>query len=263
MQRFLMVCMILSIIELAFYFALPHLLRLRGVDATRRGLFGLTMVFETPDEDGTPIRLLNVNGIFQSATYLSDDLWSELVCVYHRLMVEAIDEMSSAKTVLVIGGGGYSLPKYLVTHTKRMKVCVVEIDPEMTKLARERFFLDRAEAMAGDRLELVNDDGFAWMRANDRRFDVIINDAFSAGKPLKQLATEEGAQLIANHLTEQGMYLANVRCPLEGRRAQSLELVQQAFQHEFGNLRIIPENPEEPRRLGNNVLIASEKKARC
>lgn len=259
MHQLLIICMILTIVDLIFYLALPTLLRLRGVDVTRRGLFGLTMVFETSDQDGTPIRLLNVNGVFQSATYLSDDLWSELVCEYHRQMIEVINQMGTAKTVLVIGGGGYSLPKYLVTHTKRMKVCVVEIDPQMTKIARERFFLDRAESVAGERLELLCDDGFAWLRATDRRFDVIINDAFSAGKPLKQLATDDGARLIADHLTAQGMYLANVRCPLEGRRSKSLQQVTQAFQRHFNKVQILPENPEEPRRLGNNVLIASEK----
>ena len=258
MSHLLFVFVVVSIIEFAFYLALPRLLALRGIDARRRGPFGMTLVFETCDEDGTPVRLLNVNGTYQSACYLTGELWSELVCVYHRIMVERIDEMGSARNVLVIGGGGYSLPKYLLTHTRRMRVCVVEIDPQITELARERFDLDRLEDLAGGRLELVCDDGWAWLKETERRFDVIVNDAFSAGRPLAQMSTREGACLVARHLTEGGMYLANVRTPLEGPRARHLERAEEAFRGAFDKVQVVPENPDEPRRLANNVLVATD-----
>ena len=246
-----------TIAEIVFYLALPKLLSLRGVTVLRRSLTGMTLLFETPDEDGTPVRLLNVDGTFQSASYISEDLWSELVCVYHRTMVDQIDKMGDAKTVLVRGGGGYSLPKYLVTHTKRMRICVVEIDPEMTEIARKHFFLDRAERLAEGRLELVCADGWQWLRESGRTFDVIVNDAFSGSKPLGNLATAEGAHLISQHLTSNGMYLANIRCPLEGRRARVLDETKEAFEAEFENVRVIAECGDTPRSLGNNVLVAT------
>ena len=258
-QQLLTVLAIVTIVEIAFYLALPKLLTLRGVEVLRRSLTGMTMVFETPDEDGTPVRLLNVDGTFQSATYISDDLWSELVCVYHRTMVDQIDRMGSARSVLVIGGGGYSLPKFLVTHTKRMRITVVEIDPEITDIARKRFFLDRAESLADGRLELVCADGWQWLRESGRRFDVIVNDAFKGSKPLGDLGTAEGARLIASHLTDEGMYLANIRCPLKGRRSRVLGETAQAFEKEFQSVRVIAEYEEAPRSLGNNVLVATNR----
>ena len=257
MQPLLAAFVILSIVELAFYLLLPWLLSLRGIEARRRGLFGMTLVFETTDEDGTPVRLLNVDGVYQSACYLTEELWSELVCVYHRLMVERIDALGRAKSVLVIGGGGYSLPTYLITHTRRMRVCVIEIDPQMTELARKRFFLERACAAADGRLELVCADGWAWLQESDRRFDVIVNDAFVAGRPLAQMSTEEGARLVARHLSEGGLYLANVRTPLEGPRAAGLRRAEEAFHGAFEQVEVVPETPEEPRRLANNVLVAT------
>ena len=129
MHPLVIVLIVLSFVSTAFWLALPWLLRCRGVELRKRGLFGVTLVFETPDEDGTPVRLVNVNGTFQSASYVSDDLWSELVCEYHRTMASIISDHGHVRSVLVIGGGGYSLPKYLVTHTKRMRVTAVEIDP--------------------------------------------------------------------------------------------------------------------------------------
>ncbi|MBR2683426.1 MAG: fused MFS/spermidine synthase [Atopobiaceae bacterium] len=248
-----------SFVVTAVYLALPWLLSLRGVTMQRRGPFGATLVFESPDDDGTIVRLLNVDGTFQSATYLSDDLWSELVCVYHREMVHVIDEMGDVHEVLVIGGGGYSLPKYLVTHTQRMLVTVVEIDPTMTAVARESFFLDRAEEHAAGRLTIVHADGWQLLRDSTRRFDVIVNDAFKGNRPLGALATDEGARLISEHLTEGGAYLANVRCPLEGRRSAPLREVEEAFGAQFTHVSVIPERPEEPTKPGNNVLVATNR----
>lgn len=259
MSSLFFVLCVASVVVTAVYLALPWLLSLRGVTMRRRGPFGATLVFESPDDDGTTVRLLNVDGTFQSATYVSDELWSELVCVYHREMARVIDTMGDTHEVLVIGGGGYSLPKYLVTHTRRMLVTVVEIDPAMTAIARERFFLDRAEAHAAGRLTVVHADGWQWLRDSNQRFDVIVNDAFKGNRPLGALATDEGAQLISEHLTEGGAYLANVRCPLEGRRSAPLHEVEGAFGARFEQVFVIPERPEEPTMPGNNVLVATNR----
>lgn len=251
--------MLVGVLISATYLALPWLLSLRGVEMYRRGLLGTALVFESPDEDGTTVRLLNVDGTFQSATYVSDDLWSELVCVYHREMVRVIDTMADAHEVLIIGGGGYSLPKYLLTHTKYMRVTVVELDPAVTQIARERFFLDRVEEMAGDRLEIVHADGWKWLRESDRRFDVIVNDAFRGNKPLGHLSTEEGAELVSEHLSSRGVYLANLRCPLEGSRSRPLQDVTIAFGRKLARVWTLPERPETPSEPGNNVLVASNR----
>lgn len=256
MSPWVLVLLIAFAVITAVYAALPWLLSLRGVEMRRRSLFGTMLVFEHADEDGTPIRLLNVNGTFQSATYLSDELWAELVCAYHRTMVDAIDEMGRARSVLVVGGGGYSLPKHLIAHTKRMEVTVVEIDPHVTQVARDRFFLDRAEAMAGERLVLVNDDGWRYLRDCGRTFDVIINDAFSGSRPLGALSNSEGAALIRAHLSDGGLYLANVRSPLTGRKAETLAQVKEAFRREFSQVEVVPEMPDQPEMLANNVVIA-------
>jgi spermidine synthase len=46
-------------------------LRARGVTIYPRTKFGPALVFDSTDDDGTPIRLLNVNGKFQSVCYPS------------------------------------------------------------------------------------------------------------------------------------------------------------------------------------------------
>jgi len=235
---------------------LPWLLAKRGV-TMRRTRFGTTLVFDSTDADGTPVRLLNVNGTFQSVSYTQPGLRFELACVYHRNMAEVI-EACGARHVLVVGGGGYSLPKYLVTHGDA-SVDVVEIDPKVTALAREFFFLGEAEETAGMRLRLASGDGWDYLRSAEEPFDVVVNDAFSGNHPLGPLKTDEGARVVREHLAEGGVYLANVRCALEGRRARTLREVVDAFGSKFAHVAYVPEWPDKPTDPGNNTFIASDR----
>ena len=72
---------VIAIVYLLFLW----ILRLRGVFVTRTK-FGVTMVFDSVDADKTPVRLLNVNGTYQSVSYVPRDLRAELAVEYHRLI---------------------------------------------------------------------------------------------------------------------------------------------------------------------------------
>ena len=171
---------------------LPWLLRRRGVEM-RRTRFGITLVFDSEDADRTPVRLLNVNGTFQSVSYVPEGLRFELACEYHRAMADVIEGLGrradgARRRVVVMGGGGYSLPKYLAAHVPYVSVDVIEVDPAITRIARESFFLDEClestHAESDGRLQLVNDDAWGFLRAADEPYEVIVNDAFSGRRPL-------------------------------------------------------------------------------
>ena len=262
MREILIALAVLSVACTALLAALPWLLRRRGVEM-RRTKFGLTLVFDSEDADGTPVRLLNVNGTFQSVAYVPEGLRFQLACEYHREMARVIEGLAARGPVrvLVMGGGGYSLPKYLAAYVPAARVDVVEIDPAVTRLARERFFLDecleRTGAEKDGRLRLVTGDAWDFVRSAEEPYDVIVNDAFSGNRPLGPLTSDEGARTVRGHLAADGVYLANVRCACEGRRAGALDDVANAFGHEFDHVGYVPEWPEEPGKPGNNVLVAT------
>ena len=268
MRELLIGLVVLTVVCTAILAALPWLLRKRGVEV-RRTKFGLTLIFEADNLDGTPVRLLNVNGTFQSGCYVPEDLRFELACEYHREMAHVIEGLVESRgctrerplRVMVMGGGGYSLPKYLATYVPEARVDVVEIDPAITAIARELFFLDECLEKTGaekdGRIRLVNDDAWGFMRAADEPYDVIVNDAFSGNRPLGPLTSAEGAHTVREHLAEDGVYLANVRCACEGRRAKTLREVEGAFGAEFSHVGYVPEWPDEPEKPGNNVLVAT------
>ena len=261
MSELIIALAILTVVCTAALALMPWALRKRGVEL-RRTRFGLTLVFDTEDLDHTPVRLLNVNGTYQSACYVPEGLRFELACEYHREMARLIEDLGRPVRVLVMGGGGYSLPKYLAAHVPQARVDVVEVDPAIIQIARELFFLDECLEKTGaeknGRLRLVNDDAWGFVRAAEEPYDVIVNDAFSGNRPLGPLTSEEGARVVREHLAAGGVYLANVRCACEGRRARVLDGVVAAFGHEFAHVGIVPEWPDEPRKPGNNVLVATD-----
>lgn len=265
MTELVIALVIMTVVCTAILAALPWLLRKRGV-VMRRTKFGLTLVFESENLDHTPMRLLNVNGTFQSVCYLPDDLRFELACEYHRAMASVIEGLARRAAgrdvrVMVMGGGGYSLPKYLAAYVPAARTDVVEVDPAITAIAREFFFLDECLEKTGaekdGRLSLVNDDAWAFVRAAAEPYDVIVNDAFSGKRPLGPLTSAEGARVVRSRLAEGGVYLANVRCACEGRGSGPLREVEEAFGREFAHVGYVPEWPDDPKKPGNNAFIAT------
>ena len=261
---FIIFLVVSACVSLVLYlFVVPWLLKKRGVKFYPRTMFGVALVFDSADDDGTPVRLLNVGGVFQSVAYLPDDLRNELACMYHRHMADVLKGLPKDARVLVLGGGGYSLPRYLVTHNKTVRVDVVEIDPKITEIAREHFFLGELEGRFGEagegRLSLVCADGWEWLRESDVNYDAIVNDAFSGKRPLGPIATDEGARVVREHLVPGGMYLANVRSSLEGKKAANLEEARSAFEAEFAHVYVYAERPEAPGELGYNAFVACDR----
>lgn len=247
-----------GLIVAGVYQLLLLILRARGIFVTRTK-FGLTMIFDSEDADGTPIRLLNVNGTFQSVSYIAPDLRFELCVHYHRMMAQVIQQVSPQGHVVVMGGGGFSLPKYLATHMKGAVIDAIEIDPKIVLLAREHFFLDEALTAASSELHVIENDAWKVLQdADASSIDVLVNEVFAGRKSLGPLGTAAGAQTIKEKLAFGGVYLADVRCSLEGRGSALLSQVTDVFAREFAHVAYVPEWPDTPKTPGNNLLIATD-----
>ena len=251
-----------AVVALTIRLLLPRLLAWRGVTLYWRTRFGPALVFDAADQDGTTVRLLNVAGTYQSVCYVDEDLLWLPVCEYHRTWASAIRDHwrgrpHGTRRALVLGGGGFSFPKWLAAMTDDVRCEVVEIDPAIIEIARTWFFLDRLESEYGPgRIRVTEGDAWERLRNADESFDLIVNDVFAKNRPLGPLATDEGAALIRTRLATGGLYIGNVRCTLTGRGGHLLEQTRLAFEGVFDHVRVICERPENPRLVGNNCLLA-------
>lgn len=233
-----------------------------------RTMFGAAYVYDVETEDGDPVRLLEVGGVFESATYL-DERRYEPTFEYYRAFDHLFEAYSQPDHVLMIGGGGYAYPKHFVASQPHGAMDVVEIDPVIVRIAREHFFLNdlikEFRTQETGRLNLVTADGRAFLeeRAHGARegaaprYDAIINDSFSGAEATTSLLDEAGLTAVKACLVEGGLYLINVICDVEEDARELLDVLR-CLRSRFESVHVIPCVDEVFGDEDNNLVIATD-----
>lgn len=133
-----------------------------------------------------------------------------LIAPYTHLMDELINLQLSAiqvrsPAVFFAGGGAYTQPRALQARYPSAQLTVAELDPEVTRAAREHLFLDPGG------MRIVHSDArrvLASMPAG--RFDAIVGDVFHDIAVPFHLVTLEYARLVKSRLRPEGLYVLNV-----------------------------------------------------
>lgn len=222
---------------------------------------GLAFVVPSYGLDGEPVRVLRIGGGNQSATYLDDD-WARPYGHY----IEKFDLIFEAgipiHRVLMLGGGGYSYPKHLLTTHHDVSIDVVEYDQAVTDLAWKYFYLDELEAYLSaepeERLGLVTADGRSYLKACPKRYDAILNDTFQGNRPAKSLSTLQAVRQYKRHLNAGGVYVTNVIAALEGDGSKLLRDVVVTLQQEFAHVCAIPCWNSTATTVDNKLIVASD-----
>lgn len=153
----------------------------------------------------------------QSAAFVDPQKRNELVFEYAKGYNIILDKLPEAREFLMFGGAGYSYPRYLVSHYPDKTIDVVEIDGGITEAAKKYFYLqDFIDEYGTDRLGLITDDGRLYVERTDKKYDVILNDAFMGDFPARALATQEAVEAIKAGLRENGIYATNLIGAFEG-----------------------------------------------
>lgn len=182
---------------------------------------GHVRIWNGKDANGDDVRVLNVSGGFESGTYLNESKRHELAFPYTRLYTDAVENGKRAgDNTLMIGGGGYSFPKFFISHYPGMTIDVVEIDGKITEIARDFFFLKELEqeynTRENKRLNICEEDGRVFLNRCITKYAVIMNDAFSGDTPVRQLASLEAVKQIKDCLIDGGVYATNIVGNLKG-----------------------------------------------
>jgi predicted membrane-bound spermidine synthase len=133
--------------------------------------------------------------------------------------------------VLVIGGGGYTFPRYAMEEVPATRMDVVEIDPGVTKVAKE--FLGLKEY---PHLNPVHMDGrqFVAERAGRGSYDLVVQDAVNdLSVPAHLLTKEYNDEVKASLKPADGVYLLTVIDSLEHGRLwkSAMRTLGETFKH--------------------------------
>jgi MFS family permease len=153
--------------------------------------------------------------------------------------------------VLHVGGGGFTLPRYVSAAHPGSTNTVLELDQVLVDIARDELgFVDSADTGV-----IVGDARTGIRALPDDAFDVVLGDAFGALAVPWHLTTTQWLAEVDRVLRPSGVYAVNIidRPPLAFARSHAASMVAV-----FGHVAVsVPDGVVEGTARGNIVLIGS------
>jgi spermidine synthase len=189
----------------------------------------------------------------QSAMFVDDP--GELFLEYTKFFELAFYFKPELKKMLMLGGGGYSFPKYSLKEYPGTEIGVVEIDPMVTGLAKRYFALDE-----DPRLTVFHRDARNFLNSAGRRYEAIVGDVFNSHYSLPfHLATREAVESLRNTLTDDGVAVMNVLGQIEGRNGAFVRALYATFKSVFPQVWLFPVSDPEDGSLYQNIILVALK----
>lgn len=124
-------------------------------------------------------------------------------CLAAPLMVEDKEPGDCEMLVLGMGTGTYAVQCGRYFGGTAAKTEGVEIDEKITMLARKYFYLP-------EEIKVTAYDGRAFLNVVDKKYDVIMVDAYQDITIPFQMSSVEFFELVRQHLTEKGVMVVNM-----------------------------------------------------
>lgn len=160
--------------------------------------------YQVVDEiyNGRKARVLYSGGRTPQSGLAQDDD-PELLFEYNQRFMEIVESIRPA-SVLLIGGGTFTLPKALLERFHDIKIDAVEIDQLLPQLAEKYFDLPN-----DPRLNIIVGDGRDYINECQIKYDMIIIDAFSKYDIPTSLFAIEAVREYSRCLNKNGIIAMN------------------------------------------------------
>jgi spermidine synthase len=188
----------------------------------------------------------------QSAIFLDgDELVLRYAPYYHLLRHFKPDFQNT----LIIGGAGYTFPSEYLRKYPDKKIDVVEIDPQMTEIAR-RFF----RLKDNPNMRIFHEDGRVFLNQTTDKYDVVLIDAFGSVYSVPfQLTTLEAVRKIRDVLADDGVVILNMISAIEGEGSLFLQAEYKTFQAVFPNVYLFKVRAERDDKTPQNLILVASK----
>jgi spermidine synthase/MFS family permease len=161
-----------------------------------------------PDKSTFEVLDLHLDHLLHSSVDVEDPLYIHYKHEHVQMeFLRAARSEAAVPKCLVIGGGGYTFPRYAKTVFPEMELDVVEIDPAVTKVAYEYLGLSKELGIRD-----FNMDGrqFVAERATPGSYDLVVQDAVNDLSVPSHLVTKEYNDAVKRALKPDGVYLLTI-----------------------------------------------------
>ncbi|MEZ4990963.1 MAG: polyamine aminopropyltransferase [Saprospiraceae bacterium] len=142
---------------------------------------------------------------------------------YHEPLVHlAMSRVRVRKKVLILGGGEALTAREVLKYPDVEQVFIVDIDPEMFRMARENEQLREINqnSLFDPRVTTVSEDAFVFLRQYEDRFDLIISDLPDpTTESLARLYSKEFFATARSRLAADGVFITQATSPYHTNNA--------------------------------------------
>jgi spermidine synthase len=231
-----------------FYFA-DHSVARSYIDEDTQ--YSRVWIYDAVDQTtGKPIKFMRINNESSSAMFLDSE---EPVFPYARYYRLAEHFTPGFRSTLILGGAAFSYPKYFLQQYPDATIDVVEIDPELTMMAREHFRLKD-----DPRMKIYHEDARTFLNRSDYKYDVIYGDAYKSLFTIPwHLTTVEAAEKTYSMLNEGGCVLLNIISSLEGNSSLFLQAELATYRKVFPYVFVFAVmDPADRKMVQSTILVA-------
>ena len=160
----------------------------------------------------------------------------------------------AATDVLFVGGGGFTGPKNFLELYPHTKIDVVEIDADVIDAAKTFFNLDESHP----RLQVFNDDARKHLSTFDKKYDLIILDAYGSNYVPYHLMTQEFFETVEKRLETDGVVISNFIGSIEGKNSKLVRTGYNTMKETFPVAYVFP--TEDKLTNIQNIMVVSSNK---
>jgi spermidine synthase len=204
--------------------------------------------------DDADTRYLRFDASLQSAMWKDDPFRTRFR--YTDYFSLGLAYKPDAENVLFVGLGAGSSPKLMWRDFPELQIEVVEIDPVVVDVGYRYFGVPR-----DPRLEVRAGDGRQFLAKDERKWDVIVLDAFFADTIPFHLVTQEFMELVEQRLAPGGVVVTNAIGALAGPGSKLFRSIYRTYRTVFPTVQVHPvfeqARPEED-AFRNLILVASD-----
>lgn len=226
-------------------------------------MFNKSVIYETSGDfgsykvidkvyDGRSARVL-YGGHNSPQSGVATDGGPDLLFNYNQRFLEIVESIRPS-SILIIGGGAFTLPTAILNRFDDVTVDVVEIDPLLPDIAKEYFDLPD-----DPRLSIFTQDGREYVSSSTKKYDLIILDAFSGYSIPDHLITVEAAREYEKLLTPHGVMGINFISAYHSYKQSLTYQLHAVFSDAFATVEIFPCDPYMSTPYEQNLILLASK----
>ncbi len=144
------------------------------------------------DIDGDRLLAIMSSNSFQSLSYIEEEKMFDIYDSYPQLY-DILSNLGDVNSILVLGGGGFTYPKYYISKYPEKTMDVIEINKKLIDITFQYLYLDKLYELYDpmhNRLKIMCMDAYDYIVSTNKKYDGIFIDLYIDNDPLNIIYKE-------------------------------------------------------------------------